>query len=191
MQAAAELGRLMAERHITLVYGGGNVGLMGEIARTVMNAGGQVIGAIPGHLVDREVAMMQISELRVVDSMHERKALMAELADAFIALPGGLGTLEEMAEILTWAQLGLHNKPCGLLNICGYYTPLVSFFDHMTQEEFVDTEHRGMIIVEEDPLALLARFETYQPPHGDKAVWALEKSAASLKSDQGADKLNN
>ena len=176
-QSATELGHLLAERHITLVYGGGNVGLMGQVARTVMQSGGQVIGAIPEHLVNREVALMEITELRVVNSMHERKALMADLADAFIALPGGFGTLDEMAEIFTWAQLGLHAKPCGLLNICGYYTPLTAFFDHMHQEGFVDAEHRNMVVVEETPAAMLQRFETYQPPQTDKAVLALKQSA--------------
>ncbi|MCE1254180.1 MAG: TIGR00730 family Rossman fold protein, partial [Anaerolineae bacterium] len=115
--------------------------------------------------------------LRVVNSMHERKALMADLADAFIALPGGFGTLDEMAEIFTWAQLSLHTKPCGLLNVCGYYDPLISFFDRMHQEGFVDEEHRNMVVVEENPAAMLQRFETYQPPHTDKAALALHQSA--------------
>jgi uncharacterized protein (TIGR00730 family) len=176
LQAAAGLGTLLAERQITLVYGGGKVGLMGEIARSVMRSGGKVIGVIPRHLVDREVASRDISELRVVDSMHERKAAMAELADAFIALPGGLGTLEELAEILTWAQLGLHTKPTGLLDVGDYYAPLALFFDHMVKEQFVDDGHRAMILIEKDPAVLLERFAAYQPPQGDKAAWALEKS---------------
>jgi uncharacterized protein (TIGR00730 family) len=177
VQAAAQLGGLLAERHITLVYGGGKVGLMGEIARSVMHNGGEVIGIIPRHLFAREVASKEISELRVVESMHERKAAMAELADAFIALPGGLGTLEELAEILTWAQLGLHSKPTGLLDVGDYYAPLTVFLDHMVKEEFVDAGHRAMILIEKDPAVLLARFASYRPPNGDKAAWALEKSA--------------
>jgi uncharacterized protein (TIGR00730 family) len=177
LQAADQLGKLLAERQITLVYGGGKVGLMGEIARSVMRSGGKVIGVIPGHLVEREVAALEITELRVVESMHERKAHMAELADAFIALPGGLGTLDELAEILTWAQLGLHSKPSGLLNVCDYYSPLAVFFDHMVSQQFVDEDHRRMIMIEKDPKVLLERFATYQPPTGDKAARALEKSS--------------
>jgi uncharacterized protein (TIGR00730 family) len=175
-QAALELGLLLVERQITLVYGGGNVGLMGEVARTVMKAGGKVIGAIPRDLVERELVLREVTELHVLESMHERKALMAELADAFIALPGGYGTLDEMSEILTWAQLGIHTKPCGLLNVCGYYAPLTAFFDHMHAEQFVDTEHRNMVIVEDTPAALLARFERYHPPLSDKAAWAKRNS---------------
>jgi len=176
-QAAAELGALLAEKQITLVYGGGKVGLMGEIARAVMQHGGKVIGIIPQNLFEREVASKDISELRVVGSMHERKAAMAEMADAFIALPGGLGTLEELAEILTWAQLGLHSKPTGLLNVGDYYSPLTLFFDHMVQEQFVIEAHRAMIMIEKDPDVLLKRFDSYVPPTSDKAAWALEHSA--------------
>jgi len=176
LEAAASLGSLLAERQITLVFGGGKVGLMGEVARSAMRSGGEVIGVITRQLMEREVAAWDISELRVVESMHERKASMAGLADAFIALPGGLGTLEELSEILTWSQLGLHTKPTGLLDIDGYYAPLTAFFDQMLNEQFIDDSHRAMILLEKDPAALLARFEAYQPPTGDKAAWALGKS---------------
>jgi uncharacterized protein (TIGR00730 family) len=175
-QAATDLGALLAARQITLVFGGGKVGLMGEISRSVMHHGGEVIGVIPRNLVEREVASRDISELRVVETMHERKAAMADLADAFIALPGGLGTLEELSEILTWAQLGLHQKPTGLLDVGNYYAPLMVFFDQMLHEQFVDAEHRAMILIEKDPVALLAHFDSYSPPTGDKAVWALDLS---------------
>ena len=176
-QAAVRLGSLLAERNITLVYGGGKVGLMGEIANSVMRSGGKVIGIIPRLLFEREVASKDITELRVVESMHDRKAAMAEMADAFIALPGGLGTLEELAEILTWAQLSLHTKPCGLLNVADYYTPLALLYDHMVKEQFVHEDHRAMILIEQEPAALLARFDSYQPPRADKAAMALQKSA--------------
>lgn len=173
-QAARMLGELLAQRGLTLVYGGGKVGLMGEIARTVTAAGGEVIGVIPRHLADKEVAFNGISDLRLVENMHERKALMAELADAFIALPGGLGTLEEVAEILTWSQLALHEKPCGLLNVGGYFDALLAFLDRMVEAHFLHAEHRAMLLMDTDPQALLAAFETYQPPRADKAAMALK-----------------
>lgn len=173
---AVRLGKTLAERSITLVYGGGKVGLMGLIAKTVMDAGGEVIGVIPRHLLQREVGADGISDLRVVDTMHERKALMADLSDGFIAMPGGLGTLEEITEVLTWSQLGLHQKPCGFLNICNYYRPLMAFFDTMVAEKFVDEAHRSMILVDDDPVALLDHFNTYHAPLADKAAWALKNS---------------
>ncbi len=173
-QAARDVGALLAKRGIALVYGGGKVGLMGEIARAVIAGGGEVIGVIPRHLADKEVAFNGISDLRLVEDMHERKALMADLADAFITLPGGLGTLEEVAEILTWSQLGLHKKPCGLLNVGGYFDALLAFLDRMVEAHFLHKAHRDILLVDTDPAALLASFETYQPPHADKAAMALQ-----------------
>jgi uncharacterized protein (TIGR00730 family) len=172
-QAARQLGQALAGRDMGLVYGGGRVGVMGEIAAAAIQAGGEVIGVIPQGLVDKEIAFTELSDLRVVPSMHERKALMAELSDAFIALPGGLGTFEEFFEVLTWAQLSLHCKPCGLLNVAGYFAALMRFLDHAVGEQFVQPEHRSMLLVDESPEALLDRFQAYQPPQVDKAAWAL------------------
>lgn len=163
-EAAVELGRVLAERGLTLVYGGARVGLMGSVADAVLASGGQAIGVIPEALVAKEVAHRGLTELRIVPSMHERKALMSDLADAFIALPGGWGTWEELFEVLTWAQLGLHRKPCGLLNVLGYFDPLLSFVDHSIQEGFVRREHRSMICVDTVPHALLDQLSASQPP---------------------------
>lgn len=163
-EAAIQLGRTLAESGIGLVYGGARVGLMGTLADTVLALGGEVIGVIPRSLQDREIAHTGLTDLRLTESMHERKALMAELADAFVALPGGMGTLEEFFEVLTWAQLGMHQKPCGLLDVDGYYTPLLSFLDRMVEEQFLRPEHRAMILSEPQAGALLARFAGYQPP---------------------------
>ncbi len=168
--AAKALGRTLASRGIGLVYGGSNVGLMAAIADEMMDELGDVIGVIPKTLVEREVANTSLSDLRIVNSMHERKALMAELADGFIALPGGIGTLEEFFEMWTWAQLGMHRKPCGLLNAAGYYDSLLSFLDRSVEEKFVRQVHREMVIVEENPAALLDRFEAYEAPHVVKWV---------------------
>ena len=162
--AAAELGRLLAARGIGLVYGGANVGLMGALANAVMDAGGDVIGVIPQSLVKYEVAHRGLPDLRVVASMHERKAMMAELADGFIAMPGGNGTLEEFFEVLTWAQLGEHSKPCGLLDIDSYYSHLLAFLDHAVDERFLRPEHRKMLIVESSPEAILDLLAAYRPP---------------------------
>lgn len=162
--AAHEMGVALAQRGIDLVYGGGHVGLMGILADTVLKHGGRVIGIMPQHLFDKEIAHNGLTELRVVGSMHERKALMATLADAFIALPGGYGTFEEFCEILTWGQLGLHHKPCGLLNVKGFYDPLLALFDHAVSEGFVREIYRTMVLVDTDPTQLLNRFEAYQPP---------------------------
>jgi uncharacterized protein (TIGR00730 family) len=164
VEAARALGRLLAHRGIGVVYGGSNVGLMAALADTVMDELGDIIGVIPRMLVEREVANTALSDLRIVDSMHERKAMMAELADGFIALPGGIGTLEEFFEIWTWGQLGMHAKPCGLFNVAGYFDPLLQFLDHAVAERFVRDVHRSMVVVESDPAALLARFESYEPP---------------------------
>lgn len=164
LAAAQNLGRALAERSIGLVYGGASVGLMGAVADAVLRAGGEVVGVMPRSLLEREVAHRQLRDLRVVGSMHERKALMAELADAFLALPGGLGTLEEFFEVWTWAQLGEHTKPLGMLNVAGYYDPLLAFFDHLVSERFVRPEHRAMVLLEEDAGALLSGFASYRPP---------------------------
>lgn len=172
--AARQLGFILAQRQLRLVYGGGKVGMMGQLAKAVIEQGGEVIGVIPQELWEKKLAFTDLSDLRVVSSMHERKALMAELADGFIALPGGLGTLEEFFEVLTWAQLGLHQKPCGLLNIRGYYTPLITFLNHLVTQGFLATAHRSMVMVEEQPEALLDQFERYRAPIVDKAAWALQ-----------------
>jgi uncharacterized protein (TIGR00730 family) len=163
-EAAQHLARALVKRHIELVYGGASVGTMGVLADTVLAAGGHVIGIIPQAIVDREVVHRGLSDLRIVTSMHERKALMAELSDGFIALPGGLGTLDEVFEILTWGQLGLHQKPCGLLNIRGYYRGLIDFLDHAVSERFITDVHRAMLLVEEEPERLIERFERYKAP---------------------------
>ena len=163
-EAARKLGTALTSRQLGLVYGGGDIGLMGILADTVLANGGQVVGVIPRPLVRRELAHEGLSELRVVSSMHERKAEMAALAEAFIALPGGLGTLEELLEVWTWAQLGIHRKPCGLLNVDGYYDRLLEFLDHTVGEQFVQPKYRSMMIVEDSPGKLLDRFESYQSP---------------------------
>jgi uncharacterized protein (TIGR00730 family) len=163
-EAAKDLARALVTRHIDLVYGGASVGVMGVLANTVLAEGGHVIGIIPHGLVEREVAHPGLSDLRVVASMHERKTLMAELSDGFIALPGGLGTLEELFEALTWAQLGLHQKPCGLLNVQNYYRRLIDFLDHAVAEQLLEAVYRAMLLVEEQPERLLERFACYQAP---------------------------
>ncbi len=183
LQAAIELGQVLTQKNIGLVYGGAKVGMMGRIAQSMLDKGGEVIGVIPKDLVEREVAFTGLADLRVVGSMHERKALMAELSDGFIALPGGLGTIEEFFEVVTWAQLGIHLKPCGLLNVQGYYNQLMGFLDHTVSEQFVDSEHRSMILVDESPERLLQRFETYQPPTIDKAQWVLRFENAKHEND--------
>ena len=162
--AATELGRTLADREIGLVYGGGDVGLMGAVADATLDAGGEAHGVIPESLVDAEVAHGGLTELDVVDSMHARKRRMVDLADGFAALPGGFGTLEELMEVLTWTQLGLHDHPCGLLNVEDYYADLAAFFDHQVTEEFVSPAHRGMLVVEDDPATLLDRFVDYEAP---------------------------
>ncbi len=162
--AARRMGRTLARRRIGLVYGGGGTGLMTEVADAALAAGGEVVGVIPRALQLRELAHDGLTELHVVGSMHERKAKMAALADGFAALPGGMGTLEEFAEILTWAQLGLHQKPCGLLDVAGYYRPLVAFFDHAEAEGFLRPEHRALVLVADEPDALVDRFLAWEPP---------------------------
>ena len=162
--AAERLADALVRRGLGVVYGGGNVGLMGVLADATLERGGEVIGVIPEALLAREVGHRELTELRVVGSMHERKALMADLADGFVALPGGYGTIEELVEIVTWSQLGLHEKPCGLLDVEGFYAPLVAFFDHAVAEGFVRPQHRAMLLVDDDPDALLDAFAKWTPP---------------------------
>lgn len=163
-ETARQLGALLAREGIGLVTGGGKVGLMGVIADAVLETGGQAVGIIPQALLDREVGHTGLTELVVVQTMHERKALMAARADAVIALPGGLGTLEEITEMLTWAQLGIHSKPCGLLNVAGYYDALVRFLDHAVAERFIRQPHREMLTVASSPEEMLAGLRAHTPP---------------------------
>ncbi len=154
-QITRELGKLLVKRGIGLVYGGGNIGLMGVIAETVLKEGGEVIGIIPEALAEKELAFRELADLRIVQTMHERKALMEQLSDGFIALPGGYGTLEEICEMVTWAQLGIHHKPCGLLNLEGFYNSLLAFMDHQVQQGFVTPNNRKLISEADDPESLL------------------------------------
>lgn len=170
VQSAQALGRELGRRNIELVYGGGNVGLMGVVADAVLAADGHVIGVIPEALMARELGHRGIQDLRVVKTMHERKAMMADLADGFIALPGGIGTYEEFFEVLTWAQLGLHAKPCALLNVDGFYDPVLHLLDHAVEERFVRAAHRELVVVEGDPAALLDRMATHHAPHLHKWI---------------------
>lgn len=170
VEAARRVGRLLAERGLELVYGGAHVGLMGAVADAALTAGGHVIGVIPQSLVNREIAHTKISDLRIVASMHDRKAMMESLSDAFLALPGGMGTLEEVCEIYTWGQLGLHAKPCGLLNVDGYYDPLLQLLDNAVQNAFMRQEHREAVLSDDDPAALLDRFAAYKPTLQSKWV---------------------
>ncbi len=160
-EAARQLGRELVERNYGLVYGGGNVGLMKIIADTVLDLAGHVTGVIPDSLVSKEVAHRGLSDLRIVQSMHERKAMMAALSDGFIALPGGLGTMEEFFEVLSWAQLGIHRKPCGLLNTSGYYKRLIEFLDHAVEHDFLKPKHRSLLILANEPPEILSRFEAF------------------------------
>lgn len=164
METAEKLGLFLVEKNVGLVYGGGRVGLMGKIADTVMANGGNVIGIIPKSLSDKEVAHQGLNELHIVDSMHTRKAMMADFSDGFIALPGGFGTFEELCEIITWAQLGFHAKPCGLLNIEGYYDPLVKLFDTATKERFVRPEHRKLVLIENEIERLFELMVNFKSP---------------------------
>jgi uncharacterized protein (TIGR00730 family) len=162
-QAADEFGRLLAKEGIGLVYGGGKVGLMGRLADAVLAEGGEAIGVLPEALVAREIGHPGLSDLRVVGSMHERKALMADLSDGFVALPGGLGTVEELFEVYTWAQLGLHRKPCALLDVEDYFEGLAGFLAHAVEERFLREDHRAMLILERDPDVLLERLRGFEP----------------------------
>jgi uncharacterized protein (TIGR00730 family) len=170
VEAANRLGRLLAEERITLVYGGACVGLMGAVADATLAAGGKAVGVLPDFLRRKELAHPRLSELHIVSSMHERKARMAELSEAFIALPGGMGTLEEFCEIITWAQLGLHEKPCGLLNIQGYYDPLLQFVDRMADEGFLKEKHKGLVLSSDTPEGLLLEMRAFKPVRVEKWV---------------------
>ena len=169
-EAAVNLAHCLAERNIRLIYGGGNVGLMGVIADEMMRQGGEVIGIIPDALDKKEVGHRGITELRVVGSMHERKALMAELTDGFIAMPGGIGTFEEFFEVLTWAQLGFHGKPCGILNVAGYYDGLLALCDNAVGEGFLRDIHRRLILDESEAVSLLEKMADFQPPTIEKWI---------------------
>lgn len=170
LETAGKVGEFLARENIELVYGGGRVGLMGKVADTVLAGGGRVIGAIPEALAIKEVAHGGLTELHVVDSMHERKALMAELSDGFIALPGGFGTFEELCEIITWAQLGIHQKPCALLNVGGYYDHLIAQFDFANQQNFIRDEHRLLVLVDSEIESLYEKMKNYQPPFVEKWI---------------------
>lgn len=174
LEAAEKVGEFLAANNIELVYGGGRVGLMGKIADTVLACGGKVIGVIPESLAIKEVAHQNTTKLHVVDSMHERKALMAEYADGFIALPGGFGTFEEFCEIVTWAQLGIHRKPCALLNVAGFYDNLIAMFDYSASQNFIRGEHRKLVLVGDNIENLFGLMKNYRPPVIEK--WLDKKS---------------
>jgi hypothetical protein len=163
-RAAIALGEFLAHKKITLIYGGGNIGLMGKVATAALAAGGHVIGVIPKFLMEKEIGKIELPDLRIVNSMHERKALMAELADGFIALPGGFGTLEEFCEILTWAQLGLHAKPLGLLNAAGFYDHFLAFIDHAVARGLIKPRHRALLLTHDDPRELIHQMKNAHPP---------------------------
>jgi uncharacterized protein (TIGR00730 family) len=169
-EAARATGRLLAERGIGLVYGGGNVGLMGEVADAVLAAGGEVTGVIPKALLEREVGHRGLTTLHVVGTMHERKALMVDLSDGFVALPGGYGTLDELCEALTWSQLGIHARPCGILNVDGYFDALLALFDHAVREGFVREAHRRLVLEAAEPAALLEAMAAFRAPRGEKWI---------------------
>src|SRR6202051_3917576 len=166
--AAQEMGRELVRRNIGLGDGGGNVGLMGMIADAVLKGGGEVQGVITENLMAREVGHKRLTKLHVVRSMHERKALMADLSDAFVAMPGGFGTLEEFCEVVTWTQLGLHAKPCGILNVSGFYSPLLRMFDHAVEERFLKPENRALVLARDKPAELLQALEEWRPTHVEK-----------------------
>jgi uncharacterized protein (TIGR00730 family) len=176
MQAAAELGALLARRGLTLVYGGGQLGLMGAVSRAALQGGGRVIGVIPRDMVERGVVNHADVDVRVVGDMHERKAQMAELADAFVTLPGGYGTLEEIFEVITWAQLGYHQKPCGFLNAGGYFDSLRTFLQHVRGQGFIEQANLDMLLWDSSPASLLERFSVYRQPAADKFAAAIKKT---------------
>jgi len=176
--AALAAGQALVRRGIGLVYGGGNVGMMGQVADAVIEAGGEVIGVIPHHLADKELAHERATQMIRVDSMHERKQRMADLSDGFIALPGGIGTLEELFETLTWLQLGLHRKPIGLLNVEGLFDKMLAFLDHMVAERFLKPEHRALLLVAEDMEVLIEAMQAFTPP--DAGKW-LDRVAGEMR----------
>jgi len=171
--AARHLAKAMVDDNIVLVYGGGNVGLMGVIADEVLRLGGEATGVIPKALMDREVGHTGLTRLHIVKDMHERKAMMADLSDGFIAMPGGIGTLEELFEVFTWSQLGLHDKPIGLLNVNGFYDGLIAFLEHVVSERFLKAEQASLLVHASDPVALVERMKTFQPPRHDKLLDAV------------------
>ena len=173
--AAIEVGRLLAGRGIEVVYGAGNIGLMGILADAALAAGGRVIGVIPESLMAKEVGHPGLTELRIVKSMHERKAIMSDLSDAFIAMPGGFGTFEEFCEVVTWSQLGIQSKPCGLLNVEGYYDPLLELFDHAVREGFLRAENRKLVLQDHDPIGLLEKMAEFRPIPAEKWIWKVER----------------
>jgi len=173
--AAVEMGQSLTSRGIELVYGGGNIGLMGVLADTMLDAGGRVIGVIPESLMAKEVGHQGLTKLRIVGSMHERKALMADLSDGFIALPGGYGTFEEFCEVVTWSQLGLHAKPCGVLNVEGYYDPLLELFDRAVIEQFLRVENRKLVLEDANPKQLLQKMAEFVPAPADKWIGKVER----------------
>lgn len=170
IHAAEALGTLLAQQKIGLIYGGGNIGLMGKLATAALAAGGHVTGIIPQFMLDKEIGRIDLPDLRVVDSMHARKALMAELADGFIALPGGFGTLEEFCEMLTWGQLGLHRKPFGLLNVAGFYDHFLAFIDHAVARGLIKPKHRSLMLTAHEPAALLEMMHNWKPVTGPKWI---------------------
>lgn len=170
MEAAVTVGRYLAENRIRLVFGGGRVGLMGKIADTVMENGGEVTGIIPRDLAEKEVAHENLTELHIVSSMHERKAMMAKFSDGFIAMPGGFGTFEEICEVITWTQLGFQNKPCGILNINGFYDDLIRLFDKSTKQGFIRTIHRELVLVDDDIASLVGAMTGFKPPVLEKWI---------------------
>ena len=172
---AVDLGRILAGHGLELVYGGGNIGLMGILADAVLESGGRVIGVIPESLMAKEVGHAGLTELRIVRSMHERKALMADLSDGFIAMPGGFGTFEEFCEVVTWSQLGIHAKPCGLLNVEGYYDPLLALFDHAVGEGFLRRQNRELVLADPSPERLLDKMLQFQIPAVDKWITSSER----------------
>ena len=173
MEAARILGRTLAESGVGLVYGGAKVGMMGAIADAALAAGGEVVGVMPSSLIQREIAHRGLTELHEVSSMHERKALMEQLSDGFIAMPGGFGTLDEFCEILTWAQLAIHSKPCGLLNVAGYYDAFLAFLDHAVGQHLLKAQHRQLILVDSAPHTLLERMKHYVPVHNQKWITSI------------------
>jgi len=177
IEAATALGQAFVRHGVGLVYGGANVGAMGQIARTVLQAGGEVIGVIPRELLEKNVAYQDLPDLRVVNTMHQRKAQMSELSDGFIALPGGLGTIEEFFEVLAWNQLGLHSKPCGILNVNDYYSKVIEFLDHAVGQQFIEKTHREMIIIDVNAESLLQKFDNYKAPDVDKTAWILQMNS--------------
>ena len=173
--SAVAMGRLLAGRGVEVVYGAGNIGLMGIVADAALAAGGKVIGVIPESLMSKEVGHQGLTELRVVKSMHERKAIMSDLSDAFIAMPGGFGTFEEFCEVVTWSQLGIQSKPCGLLNVEGYYDPLLQLFDQAVAEGFLREENRRLVVEDREPEKLLAKMADFVPIPADKWIWEVER----------------